>query len=156
MRRRAPLAALVLMLMVVAACGISSVSSASISHPAGPSLELFGLRERCPQAGECSDRAIEALTAALSRLGPEIPNAPITSPGGAPAAPPVPEDRLVVEVMVDPMLDWQATTGPAGSGSAFRVDLTDQIPYVVVAPRYAFQLSDQDAAAIRDALFVDR
>ena len=145
------------MLILLAACGISSTSSISISHPSGPTLEQFGLRERCPRAGECSDRAIEAFTAALSRLGPEIPNAPITSPGGAPAAPPVPEGRLYVEILADPMLDWQtSTTGPGGSGSAFRVDLTDQNAYVVVAPRYAFALSADDAAAIRDALFVDR
>jgi hypothetical protein len=43
-----------------------------------------------------------------------------------------------------------------GRGSAFRVDLTDENPYVVVAPRYSFRLGEADAAAIRDALFVDR
>jgi hypothetical protein len=68
----------------------------------------------------------------------------------------VPEDRLYVEITVDPMLEWQSSAGPAGAGSAFRVDLTDSNPYIVVAPRYAFRLSNEDAAAIREALFVDR
>jgi hypothetical protein len=155
MGRRVGLAAFV-SIVVLVGCGVTGSSSSGISYPAGPSLEQFGLRERCPQGGECGDRAMEAFVAALGRLGPEIRNTPITSPGGAPAAAPVPEDRLYVEITVDPMLDWLATTGGGGSGSAFRVDLTDENPYVVVAPRYSFRLGEADAAAIRDALFVDR
>jgi hypothetical protein len=153
--RRLVLAA-TLGLVVVAGCGVTSTTSTGMTYPAGPTLEQFGLRERCPQGGECSDRAMEAFVAALGRLGPEIRNTPITSPGGAPAAAPVPEDRLYVEMTVDPMLDWLATTGPGGSGGAFRVDLTDEDPYVVVAPRFSFRLNEADAAAIRDALFVTR
>ena len=155
MRRRFGLAAAIC-LVVLVGCGMTGTSSSGIAYPAGPSLEQFGLRERCPQGGECSDRAMEAIEAALGRLGPEIRDTPITSPGGAPAAAPVPEDRLYVEMTVEPMLDWLAATGIGGSGSAFRVDLTDENPYVVVAPRYSFRLGEADASAIRDALFVDR
>ena len=54
------------------------------------------------------------------------------------------------------MLDWRATTGAGGASAPFSVDLTDENPYIVVAPRYSFRLSDADAAAIRDALFVNR
>jgi len=143
-------------LALIAGCGVTGTSSSGLTYPAGPSLEQFGLRERCPQGGECSDRAMEAFMAALGRLGPEIRDTPITSPGGAPAAAPVPEDRLYVEIAVDPMLDWLAATGAGGSGGAFRVDLTDEDPYVVVAPRFSFRLGEADAAAIRDALFVTR
>jgi hypothetical protein len=53
------------------------------------------------------------------------------------------------------MLEWHSSTGAAGSASAFRVDLTNGNPYVVVAPRWSFRLTEADAAAIRDALFVD-
>jgi hypothetical protein len=131
-----------------------STRTTSLTHPTGPSLEQFELTERCPEGGDCSERAMEAFVAALGRLGPEIVDAPITSPGGAPAAAPVPPDRLYVEIYIEPMTDWQASTGASGSGFAFRVDLTDENPYVVVAPRWSFRLSDADAAAIRDALFV--
>jgi hypothetical protein len=147
---------LALCLTVISGCLGTTTSSRSIDYPSGPSLEQFGLRERCADGGDCSERAMEAIVAALGRLGPEIRNTPVTSPGGAPAADPVPPDRLVVGITVDPMLEWQATTGAGGSGSAFRVDLTDDNPYVVVAPRFSFRLSDEDATAIRDALFVER
>ena len=155
MGRRFPLA-VAASLVVLVGCAVTGTSTSSVTYPAGPTLEQFGLRERCPQGGECSDRAMEAFVAALGRLGPEIRNTPITSPGGAPAAAPVPEDRLYVEIAVDPMLDWLAATGAGGSGGAFRVDLTDEDPYVVVAPRFSFRLGEADAAAIRDALFVTR
>jgi len=154
MGRSACLAAAV-SLVTLGGCAITGMSSSSISYPAGPSLEQFGLRERCPDGGECEERAMDAFVAALGRLGTEIRDTPITSPGGAPLAAPVPEDRLYVEVTVDPMLDWFNSNGIGGSGSAFRVDLTDENPYVVVAPRFSFRLSDEDAAAIRDALFVE-
>ena len=156
MGRRYPLAA-VMWLVFVTGCGVMSTSSTSMSYPAGASLEQFGLRERCSEGGgDCDQRAMEAFVAALARLGPEIRDTPITSPGGAPRAAPVPEGRLYVEITVDPMLDWVAATGAGGGGGAFRVDLTDENPYVVVAPRYSFRLTDADAAAIRDALFVAR
>jgi hypothetical protein len=146
----------ILCLLLLPGCLATSTSSSSIGYPSGPSLEQFGLRERCPREGDCTARAMDAIVAALGRLGPEIRDTPITSPGGAPAAAPVPPDRLYVEITVDPMMEWHATTGGGGSGSAFRVDLTDENPYVVVAPRYSFRLSEQDATAIRDALFVER
>jgi hypothetical protein len=155
MGRRIPLAA-VLCTVALAGCFVTSTTTSGIGYPAGPSLEKFGLRERCPEGGDCTQRAMDAIEAALGRLGPELVNPPITSPGGAPAAEPVPPDRLYVEITVDPMLEWQAATGAAGSGSAFRVDLTDDRPYVVVAPRLSFRLNDADAAAIRDALFLAR
>jgi hypothetical protein len=156
MRRTFLVAALALCIAAVGSgCGAVRLSSAAIGYPAGPSLEPFGLRERCPERDECNDRALEALTAALSRLGPEVRDTPITSPGGAPAAALVPPGRLYVEVTVDPALEWRASTGAGGAGTAFRVDLTDDNPYVVVAPRSSFRLTEADAAAIRDALFVD-
>ncbi len=152
MLRRVPLAAA---LWLVVGCAVTSTST-SITHLAGTGLEPFGVRERCPAGSDCDERMMEAFAAALGRLGPEIRDTPITSPGGAPAAAPVPADRLYVEIFVEPMLEWMSTTGAGGSGSAFRVDLTDENPYVVVAPRWSFRLSEADAAAIRDALFVDR
>jgi hypothetical protein len=150
MRWRLPLA-MAVCVVVVAGCGVSGSSSGGMSYPAGPSLAQFGVRERCPQGGECSDRAMEAIRVALSRLGPEIQDAPITSNGGD--GPPA--DRLYVEITNDPMLEWRAT-GAEGNSSAFRIDLTDSDEYIVVAPRLAFRLADVDAAAIRDALFVAR
>jgi hypothetical protein len=155
MGRRSPLAAAFSLVWLVG-CAVTGTSTSSVTYPAGPTLEQFGLRELCPRGGECSDRAMDAFVAALGRLGPEIRNTPITSPGGAPGAAPVPDDRLYVEISVDPMLDWVTETGPGGSGGSFRVDLTDQNPYVVVAPRYSFRRNEADAAAIRDALFVSR
>jgi len=147
---RLPLA-IALCVVAIAGCGVSGSSSGGMSYPAGPSLAQFGVRERCPQGGDCSDQAMEAIRVALSRLGPEMQNAPITSNGGD--APP--EDRLYVEITNDPMLEWRAT-GAEGSSAAFRIDLTDSDEYIVVAPRLAFGLADVDAAAIRDALFVAR
>lgn len=156
MGRTVLVAALVLCIGAIGSgCGAVRVASTGVSYPSGPSLEPFGLRERCPERGDCNDRALEAIAVALSRLGPEVRDAPITSPGGAPAAAPVPPGRLYVEITVDPALEWRASTGAGGAGTAFRVDLTDDNPYVVVAPRYSFRLTEADAAAIRDALFVD-
>ena len=139
-------------LAVITGCGAISTSSSGMSYPAGESLEQFGLRERCAGEGDCDERAMEAIRAALGRLGPEIRNTPIRSNG----VEAIPADRLYVEVTIDPMLEWRTTTGAEGGVTAFRVDLTDDNPYIVVAPRYSFRLSDADAAAIRDALFVDR
>ena len=56
----------------------------------------------------------------------------------------------------DPMLEWRTTEGTEGSSAGFMIDLTDEHPYVVVAPRYSLSLSEADAAAIRDALSVRR
>lgn len=137
-------------------CLLGTSSSTSITYPTGASLEQFGVRDRCEAGGDCSERAMGAFVAALARLGPEIVDPPITSPGGAPAAAPVPPDRLYVEIYVEPMLEWHSAVGASGAGFAFRVDLTDENPYVVVAPRWSFRLGEADAAAIRDALFVDR
>jgi len=139
-------------LIVVAGCGAMDTSSTGMSYPAGASLEQFGLRERCGPGGDCGDRAMEAIRAALGRLGPEILDTPIRSNG----VEPVPDDRLYVEITVDPMLEWRNATGAEGGVTAFRIDLTDENPYVVVAPKYSFRLSEADAAAIRDALFVAR
>jgi hypothetical protein len=141
-----------LWIAVVTGCGAISTSSSGMSYPAGPSLEQFGLRERCAGEGDCDERAMEAIRAALGRLGPEILNTPIRSNG----VEAIPEDRLYVEVTIDPMLEWHTSTGAEGGVTAFRVDLTDENPYVVVAPRYSFRLSEADAAAIREALFVNR
>jgi hypothetical protein len=148
---RLPIAA-ALCLVVVAGCGLTGTSSSGMSYPAGASLEQFGLRDRCPPEPDCSERAMEAIQAALGRLGPEILNTPIRSNG----VEAIPEDRLYVEVTIDPMLEWRTTTGQEGGVTAFRIDLTDEHPYVVVAPRYSFRLSEEDASAIRDALFVAR
>ena len=142
--------------LAVAGCGVMSTTSTSLTHPTGASLEQFELTERCQDGGDCSERAMEAFEAALGRLGPEIRDTPITSPGGAPAAAPVPPDRLYVEIVVEPMLEWANGTGASGAAFAFRVDLTDDNPYVVVAPRWSFRLTAADATAIRDALFVER
>jgi len=95
---------------------------------------------------------MEAIQAALGRLGPEILNTPIRSNG----VEPIPDDRLYVEVTIDPMLTWHSKAGAEGGVTAFRIDLTDENPYVVVAPNYSFRLSEADATAIRDALFVAR
>jgi hypothetical protein len=137
--------------MVIGGCLATSTSSTSISHPAGPSLEQFALRERCAQGGDCDERAMEAVWAALGRLGPEIVNPPITNTAGA-----LPPDRLYVHVTSDPQLEWHSTTGAEGSAGGIVIDLTDETAYALVAPRFAFELSDADAAAIRNALFVDR
>ena len=135
-----------------AACASTSTSSTSISTLAGPSLEQFGLRERCGQGGgDCEERAIEAVRAALGRLGPEVADPPITSTAGA-----LPPDRLTVQVTSDPPLAWRSPTGAEGAGSGIVIDLTDETAYALVAPRLAFELSDEDAAAIRNALFVER
>ena len=99
-------------LALVAGCGVTSTSSSGITYPAGPSLEQFGVRERCPQGGDCSERAMEAIQAALGRLGPEILNTPIRSNG----VEAVPEDRLYVEVTIDPMLNWRSKAGAEGGG----------------------------------------
>ena len=149
--RRLVLAA-TLCLVVVSGCGVTGTSTSGMSYPAGPTLEQFGLRDRCPPEAECSERAMEAIQAALGRLGPEILNTPIRSNG----VEPIPDDRLYVEVTIDPMLTWRSKTGAEGGVTAFRIDLTDENPYVVVAPNYSFRLSEADAAAIRDALFVAR
>lgn len=158
MARRVALGLTISCLVTVLAtsCGTTAVASVAVTDlSSGARLEQFGLRARCADGDECNQRALEAFMVALSRLGPEVRNSPITSPGGAPAAAPVPPDRLYVEIWADPMLEWHSSTGAAGSASAFRVDLTNGNPYVVVAPRWSFRLTEADAAAIRDALFVD-
>jgi hypothetical protein len=134
-------------------CSGTSTSSTSISTLAGPSLEQFGLRERCERGGgDCTERAMEAVRAALGRLGPEVRDPPITNTAGA-----LPPDRLYVHVTSEPQLAWRSSTGAEGTGGGIVIDLTDdENPYALVAPRLAFELSDEDAAAIRDALFVDR
>jgi hypothetical protein len=145
--------AVALCLVLITGCGVMGTSSSGISHPSGPSLEQFGLRDRCPPETGCSERAMEAVEAALGRLGPEITDTPITSNGGVEGPP---ADRLYLEVMSDPMLEWRTAEGTEGSSAGFMIDLTDENPYVVVAPGQAFRLADEDAAAIRAALFVAR
>ena len=151
MRRVPVIALLALVTLTVGGCFATSTSSSGIGYPAGPSLAQFGLRERCPQGGDCSERAMEAVEAALGRLGAPIEDTAITTTGG-----PTSPDRLVVEVSGDPPLAWRSEGGAEGSGSVVRVDLTDGDPYVVVAPRQAFRISGEDAAAILGALFVRR
>jgi hypothetical protein len=154
MGRRAPAVfVFCLVLLAAAGCGLGSTSSSGMTYPAGASLEQFGLRDRCPPEADCSERAMEVIEGALARLGPEIMDTPITTNGGA-AGPPA--DRLYIDVTSDPMLAWRSSSGPEGASAGFMIDLTDENPYVVVAPRFAFRLSDADAAAIRDALFVAR
>ena len=151
-RRILTTALLGLVALTSAACASTSTSSTSISTLAGPSLEQFGLRERCEQGrGDCEDRAIEAVRAALGRLGPEVGDPPVTDTAGV-----LPPDRLTVSVTSDPMLEWRSSTGAQGSGAGIVIDLTDETAYALVAPRLAFELSDEDAAAIRNALFVER
>ena len=147
-----PATLLIIVALTTAACSATSTSSTSIGTLAGPSLEQFGLRERCGQGGgDCEERAIEAVRAALGRLGPEVPDPPITNTAGA-----LPPDRLTVSVTSDPMLAWRSATGDEGNGAGIVIDLTDETAYALVAPGLAFELSDADADAIRDALFVDR
>ena len=76
---------------------------------------------------------------------------PVTTTGVAPLP-----DRLLIDVDSDPPFSWRAENGAEGESVAVRVDLTDAIAYVVVAPDTAFRLRDEDAAAIRDALFIRR
>lgn len=130
---------------------VTSTSTGGLSHPAGPSLAQFGVLERCQQGGDCTDRATDAVEAALTRLGAMIDDTAITSNGGVP-----PEDRLYVEVTRDPQMEWRSETGVEGTSGGVMIDLTDDAPYVVVAPGEAFRLGAADAAAIRDALFVTR
>ena len=63
-------------LAVITGCGAISTSSSGMSYPAGASLEQFGLRERCAGEGDCDERAMEAIRAALGRLGPGDPEHP--------------------------------------------------------------------------------
>jgi hypothetical protein len=150
-RRPRCLAFLALLTLGVSGCLVTSTSSSGLGYPAGPSLDQFDVRARCERGGDCSQRAMDALETALGRLGAEIRDTPITTTGDAP-----PPDRLYVNATSDPPLEWRSSSGAGGSAGGLIVDLTDANPYVVVAPQFAFRLSDEDAAAIRDALFVDR
>ena len=152
MGRRFGLAAAICLVLV--GCAITGTSSSGIGFPAGPSLAQFGLQERCGQReGGCTERAMEAIESALERLGQQMEDTPITTNG---SDTPPPEDRLYIQVTYDPMHEWQSSAGPASTGGAFMFDLTDDNPYAVVAPDQAFRLSAEDAAAIRNALFVER
>jgi hypothetical protein len=150
--RGVAITAAMLVAMSLSACFVTGTSSSGIGFPAGPSLVQFGVVERCQRGGDCTERAMEAIEAALGRLGPELEDTPITT--NDPMVP-APGDRLYIQVTSDPMFEWRAEMG-TGSSADVMVDLTDENPYVVVAPGLALRLSDEDAAAIRDALFVAR
>jgi hypothetical protein len=143
-------ALLVVVALSASGCLVTSTSSSGMGYPAGPSLEQFGVRERCPQGGDCIDRATDAVEAALGRLEEQIDATLITTTDGPP-----PDDRLYVDVDRDPPMEWRLLNGMEGTSQGVMVDLTDDDPYVVVAPGLAFRLSAEDAAAIRDALFVE-
>ena len=93
---------------------------------------------------------MEAVRAALGRLGAEVTDPPVTNTAGA-----LPPDRLTVNITSDPPLGWRSATGAEGSGAGIVIDLTDETAYALVAPGQAFELSAEDAAAIRNALFVE-
>jgi hypothetical protein len=140
-----------LIALMTTACLVTGTSSGGISYPSGPSLAQFGLRDRCPQGGDCTQHATDAVKAALTQLGAIVEDPPVTTTGVAPLP-----DRLLIDVDSDPPFSWRAENGAEGESVAVRVDLTDAIAYVVVAPDTAFRLRDEDAAAIRDALFIRR
>jgi hypothetical protein len=148
--RAAVMATLLVLALSAAGCGVTSVSTSGLGHPAGPTLEQFGLRERCLRGGDCSQQAEDAIEAALGRLGAAIENTPIASNAGAP-----PVDRLYVQASRDPPMEWRSESA-SGTSLEVMIDLTDENPYVVVAPGQAFRLTEGDAAAIRDALFIGR
>jgi hypothetical protein len=150
-RRTAIVSLLALAALGASGCLATSTSTGGIGYPAGPTLGQFGLRERCERGGDCSERATDAVEVALGRLGPGIEDTPIADPDGAP-----PADRLYVDVDRDPPMEWRSESGAEGSSLGVMVDLTDDEPYVIVAPGVAFRLRPEDAAAVRDALFVAR
>lgn len=151
MSRAAPA---VLFAILLAGCGITSTSSSGIGHPVGPSLDEFGVRQRC--AGEdstCNDRALEIIRGLLGGLGPRVENPDAQGPMEG-----QPDGLLIVSASSDPPFEFLVADGTAGTTADVVVDLTPSIdgdgePYVVMDAG-AFEIDPAAAAALLDALFV--
>jgi hypothetical protein len=107
------------LVLALAGCGLSSVSSSGITVPAGPAaLDAFGLRERCnpgPGSDACTDRAFGVVGEMLQNLGSPSPPAPgLTAPLVAP---------FTIQVDRNPAWEWRSADGSGGSTAAAVIDL---------------------------------
>ena len=147
-------AAAALLAVLLAGCGIASTSSSGLGYPAGPSLEAFGLRERCgAEDSSCNERALDIIRELLRGLGPRAENPVAQGPMEG-----QPEGLLVVTASSDPQFGFRATDSSEGTTAEVVVDLTpsldgDGSPYVVMEPG-AFEIDPEGANALLDALFV--
>ena len=146
-------AAALLLVAVVAGCGVTSMAGGGISYPAGPSLDEFHVRERCGgQDQSCHDRAQSLAAGLLRELGAPVADPAVEAPNDPP-----PEGRLTIVFDAQPPFEW---TAQEASGSAERVmlDLTGAVrggqSYAVVGPGLAYEVDAQQAEDLLFALFV--
>lgn len=152
MRFRA--SALGLVLLLSACLPFTSTSSSGLGHPVGPTLNQFGLRERCPpREASCSDRAFSVARTTFASLGE-----PYEGPRDI-AQPPAP--RFTIDFDHDPPFDWRAADGSGGSAGRISVDVTsflrdDGPAFAVIGGMGdgpAYVVPDELARQLLDALF---
>ena len=107
------------LVLALAGCGVTSMTSSGITVPAGPAvLDPFGLRERCgpgPGSETCTDRALEVAGEMLQNLGnPLAPPSESTPPFVMPFA---------IQVDGDPAWEWRSADGSGGSTPTATIDL---------------------------------
>jgi hypothetical protein len=113
--------AAVIGLCLLAGClGITSTGSAGLVVPTGPTLEVYGVADRCSGDDTCFD-GVQALTEdILAHLGE-----PVASPPGLPSVDGQPAVPLTVDVERDPPFDWRAADDEPGTSPRVRFDLSD-------------------------------
>lgn len=152
-RRRVLAAALAAMLT---ACAATTVGGGGIAYPVGPSLAELGLAERCGGPDlSCGERAQAMLDGILGDLGASLADPAVSGPQAAP-----PEGRLTITVDRDPPFEWSAEGGASGTAARVVLDLTGVVDgsdsYAVVGTGQALTIDPEQAAALVEALFVQR
>ena len=147
-------AAALLLVAVLAGCGVTTTAGGAISYPVGPSLAEFGLRERCAGRDQsCQDRAQVMLGGILAELGPPAVDPAMRAPDDPP-----PEGRLLIIFDAEPPFEWQTVDGVSGTAERVVIDLTGVVDgsqsYAVIGPGEAYAIDAGQAAALLDALFV--
>ena len=82
----------VLLVALLAGCGVTTMAGGGISYPVGPSLAEFAVRERCGGQDEsCHDRAQSLVAGILGDLGLPVADPALEAPNDPP-----PEGRLTI------------------------------------------------------------
>lgn len=142
---------------MLTACGATTtMSGGGIAYPVGPSLAELGLAERCGGPDlSCGERAQAMLDGILGDLGASVADPAVSGPQAAP-----PEGRLTITVDRDPPFEWSAEGGASGTAARVVLDLTGVVDgsdsYVVVGTGQALTIDPEQAAALVEALFVQR